>query len=221
MSLILVMVAWGTVGRDMMKPEVRTVEVQVPAPAPAPVVATRPMPEPVTAPVEVTPVERPAPVARPAPRATERRPPPAPTPVAAAPVAEEPLIAEAPVAVAPPVTPTVSEPPAPVVPKGPASKLTGTGTWSGTAGSANVTFDMTVDGAGAVTGTAKLTDGPDVLRGNVRGSVSQNADGSWTVALVMIGAGETTTYSGVIDGNHAKGRMFEAGKNKGRWTISR
>ncbi len=204
-------------GREWFPPEVQRIEVPVPVltPAPAPAPAPAPVvvePTPAPPPVEVAKAETPRPASKSSRRNTSRASAPPP------PVEVAPVVVQEPVTVQKPVEPVEV---APVPPPSPSQLLSGS--WVGRAGNTALNFQLSVDRNGLIGGTAKLVDGSTsgAREGAVRGRVTQNSDGTWKMELSMTSGGVTTTYSGVLAGDQATGKVSEDGKNKGKFVLAR
>jgi hypothetical protein len=213
-----------TVGKDWFRGppgEVQTVEVikevpvirEVPAPTPAPV-AVQPTPEPAV--VEAPKAAKPRTAWKPRPRNTSK-PAPVTTPAR---IEEEPVTVSQPVTVQKTVEPVAAPEPSP--PPSPSQLLSGS--WVGRTGSTALNFQLAVDKTGLIGGTAKVVDSTTsegAREGAVRGHVTPNADGTWSMELSMTSGGVTTTYAGVLAGDQATGKVTEDGKSKGKFVLAR
>ncbi len=174
-------------------------EEEPPAPAPAP-----------------QPVRQPSPVARPLPPppppepAPEPELEPAPEPERTAPAEPEPVVVE----VEPEPEP---EPPSPP-PHPAAAKVNGL--WLGSAGGRDLAMDLVVSPEGVITGSARVKRAGEVSSAAIRGRVGES-DGGYTLELQVTEDGETTSYSGRLEGGEIQGRIAQAGRTRGRWRVSR
>ena len=79
-------------------------------------------------------------------------------------------------------------------------------------------LDLVVDGDGLVSGRAERAD---TTEGAVTGAVLPQPNGSWTVELTVTEGNQVSTFSGSMDGDRAKGRVYRAGRSEGRWALRR
>jgi len=167
-----------------------------PEPPPRPVYRTRPVAPRVVA------------VREPEPVAAEPEPEPTPVPV------PEPMVF-----VPDPVAPEFIEPPPPPPPPHPAAENLD-GLWLGTAGGRDLALDLSVSPDGSVGGSARIKRAGVVESAVVRGQVSQ-VDGGYQLELQVTEDGETTSYSGRMDGGSIQGRVAQGGRTRGRWKVAR
>ena len=73
---------------------------------------------------------------------------------------------------------------------------------------------------GVVTGRSKGSIGNPNVDGAVIGRVTPEED-AWRVELQITAGGETLTYSGRLEGNQVRGRVYEGGRAQGRWSLNR